>query len=119
MSNPCKRNSRLVSPTLVPCRATMAQMLLSMKAACNTHGQDSSYFLGLQEYENDPYDPKTNPTGIIQMGLAENQVRIPWIAIIFCRLSLSLSRLLLPCRSCSSLSISSSRGCSDTPTRRG
>ncbi|CAL9076508.1 1-aminocyclopropane-1-carboxylate synthase 3-like [Musa acuminata AAA Group] len=52
----------------------MAQMLLSMKAACNTHGQDSSYFLGLQEYENDPYDPKTNPTGIIQMGLAENQL---------------------------------------------
>ncbi|RWW38473.1 hypothetical protein BHE74_00056288 [Ensete ventricosum] len=51
----------------------MAHMLLSRKAACNTHGQDSSYFLGLQEYESDPYDPETNPTGIIQMGLAENQ----------------------------------------------
>ncbi|RRT46805.1 hypothetical protein B296_00053247 [Ensete ventricosum] len=70
----------------------MAQKLLSRKAACNTHGQDSSYFLGLQEYESDPYDPETNPTGIIQMGLAENQVRIPWITIILKpALSLSLS----------------------------
>ncbi|XP_074573541.1 1-aminocyclopropane-1-carboxylate synthase 1-like [Curcuma longa] len=52
----------------------MAQMLLSRKAACNAHGQDSSYFLGWQEYEKNPYDPNTNPTGIIQMGLAENQL---------------------------------------------
>lgn len=49
--------------------------LLSRKAACNTHGQDSSYFLGWQEYEKNPYDEILNPKGIIQMGLAENQVR--------------------------------------------
>ncbi|XP_042397603.1 1-aminocyclopropane-1-carboxylate synthase 1-like [Zingiber officinale] len=49
-------------------------MLLSRKAACNAHGQDSSYFLGWEEYEKNPYDPNTNPTGIIQMGLAENQL---------------------------------------------
>jgi 1-aminocyclopropane-1-carboxylate synthase len=49
--------------------------LLSRKATCNTHGQDSSYFLGWQEYEKNPYDEIKNPTGIIQMGLAENQVR--------------------------------------------
>ncbi|PON92168.1 L-threonine-O-3-phosphate decarboxylase [Trema orientale] len=48
--------------------------LLSEKAACNTHGQDSSYFLGWQEYENNPYDEIRNPKGIIQMGLAENQL---------------------------------------------
>nr|BAB89348.1 1-aminocyclopropane-1-carboxylate synthase [Diospyros kaki] len=48
--------------------------LLSRKAACNTHGQDSSYFLGWQEYEKNPYDESHNPTGIIQMGLAENQL---------------------------------------------
>ncbi|CAL9079605.1 unnamed protein product [Musa textilis] len=52
----------------------MNQKLLSRKAACNIHGQDSSYFLGWQEYEKNPYDPITNPTGIIQMGLAENQL---------------------------------------------
>ncbi|XP_061338946.1 1-aminocyclopropane-1-carboxylate synthase 3-like [Gastrolobium bilobum] len=48
--------------------------LLSRKATCNTHGQDSSYFLGWQEYEKNPYDEVLNPKGIIQMGLAENQL---------------------------------------------
>ncbi|KAF4372960.1 hypothetical protein G4B88_018125 [Cannabis sativa] len=48
--------------------------LLSRKAACNAHGQDSSYFLGWEEYERNSYDRITNPEGIIQMGLAENQL---------------------------------------------
>jgi 1-aminocyclopropane-1-carboxylate synthase len=48
---------------------------LSKKAVCNSHGQDSSYFLGWEEFEKNPYDPVSNPSGIIQMGLAENQVR--------------------------------------------
>ncbi|KAG2695981.1 hypothetical protein I3760_07G037200 [Carya illinoinensis] len=48
--------------------------LLSRKAMCNTHGQDSSYFLGWQEYENNPFDEVQNRNGIIQMGLAENQL---------------------------------------------
>ncbi|KAG4987708.1 hypothetical protein AAZX31_11G044500 [Glycine max] len=48
--------------------------LLSTKATCNSHGQDSSYFLGWQEYEKNPYDEVLNPKGIIQMGLAENQL---------------------------------------------
>lgn len=49
--------------------------MLSNMATCNAHGQDSSYFLGWQEYEKNPYHESLNPTGIIQMGLAENQVR--------------------------------------------
>ncbi|KAL8546513.1 hypothetical protein ACS0TY_006306 [Phlomoides rotata] len=49
-------------------------MTLSKKATCNSHGQDSSYFLGWQEYEKNPYNEATNPNGIIQMGLAENQL---------------------------------------------
>lgn len=52
--------------------------MLSRKATCNDHGQDSPYFLGWQEYEKNPYDEIKNPTGIIQMGLAENQVRKPY-----------------------------------------
>ncbi|KAH0988344.1 hypothetical protein GBA52_015521 [Prunus armeniaca] len=48
--------------------------MLSKKASCDSHGQDSSYFLGWQEYEKNPYDPVQNPNGIIQMGLAENQL---------------------------------------------
>jgi 1-aminocyclopropane-1-carboxylate synthase len=51
--------------------------MLSTKATCNSHGQDSSYFLGWQEYEKNPYDESGNSKGIIQMGLAENQVRKP------------------------------------------
>ncbi|KAK8673067.1 hypothetical protein V6N13_111423 [Hibiscus sabdariffa] len=48
--------------------------LLSRKATCNSHGQDSSYFLGWQEYEKNPYHQLHNPKGVIQMGLAENQL---------------------------------------------
>ncbi|CAL8164587.1 unnamed protein product [Prunus armeniaca] len=48
--------------------------MLSTKATCNSHGQDSSYFLGWQEYENNPYHEVQNTKGIIQMGLAENQL---------------------------------------------
>ncbi|XP_020243042.1 1-aminocyclopropane-1-carboxylate synthase 3-like [Asparagus officinalis] len=48
--------------------------MLSRKVMCNSHGQDSSYFLGWQEYERNPYDPVHNPSGIIQMGHAENQL---------------------------------------------
>ncbi|GLT46841.1 hypothetical protein SLA2020_205710 [Shorea laevis] len=47
--------------------------LLSRKVTCN-NGQNSSYFLGWQEYEKNPYDDVKNPKGIIQMGLAENQL---------------------------------------------
>ncbi|XP_073143053.1 1-aminocyclopropane-1-carboxylate synthase 3-like [Henckelia pumila] len=49
-------------------------MNMSRKATCDSHGQDSSYFLGWQEYEKNPYDEVRNPHGIIQMGLAENQL---------------------------------------------
>ncbi|MED6130725.1 1-aminocyclopropane-1-carboxylate synthase 3 [Stylosanthes scabra] len=48
--------------------------MLSRKANKDSHGQDSSYFEGWQEYEKNPYHPIQNPTGIIQMGLAENQL---------------------------------------------
>ncbi|KAI7757861.1 hypothetical protein M8C21_026779, partial [Ambrosia artemisiifolia] len=48
--------------------------MLSAKVTCNSHGQDSSYFLGWEEYEKNPYDKFKNPKGIIQMGLAENQL---------------------------------------------
>ncbi|TYG69504.1 hypothetical protein ES288_D05G235800v1 [Gossypium darwinii] len=48
--------------------------MLSSKVSCNSHGQDSSYFLGWQLYENNPFHEVENPTGIIQMGLAENQL---------------------------------------------
>lgn len=48
--------------------------MLSYKACSDSHGQDSSYFLGWQEYQKNSYHQIHNPNGIVQMGLAENQV---------------------------------------------
>ncbi|XP_020589167.1 1-aminocyclopropane-1-carboxylate synthase 7-like [Phalaenopsis equestris] len=47
---------------------------LSKMAISNAHGEDSPYFAGWKAYNEDPYDAKKNPSGVIQMGLAENQV---------------------------------------------
>ncbi|KAE8666465.1 CMA101 protein [Hibiscus syriacus] len=59
--------------------------MLSSRASCNSHGQDSSYFMGWQVYEKNPFDEVENPAGIIQMGLAENQLSFdlvePWLRI--------------------------------------
>ncbi|RWR72535.1 1-aminocyclopropane-1-carboxylic acid synthase [Cinnamomum micranthum f. kanehirae] len=47
---------------------------LSSIAVSDTHGEDSPYFAGWKAYDEDPYDAVKNPSGVIQMGLAENQV---------------------------------------------
>ncbi|KAF3326576.1 1-aminocyclopropane-1-carboxylate synthase 7-like protein [Carex littledalei] len=47
---------------------------LSAIATSSTHGEDSPYFAGWRAYDDDPYDAINNPSGVIQMGLAENQV---------------------------------------------
>ncbi|KAL6624555.1 hypothetical protein ACP70R_031876 [Stipagrostis hirtigluma subsp. patula] len=47
---------------------------LSDIATSAAHGEDSPYFAGWRAYDENPYDPVTNPSGVIQMGLAENQV---------------------------------------------
>lgn len=49
---------------------------LSKIAVSETHGEDSPYFAGWKAYDENPYDELSNPSGVIQMGLAENQVRI-------------------------------------------
>lgn len=50
------------------------RQLLSELATTNDHGENSPYFDGWKAYENDPFHPTKNPNGVIQMGLAENQV---------------------------------------------
>ncbi|KAK4479091.1 hypothetical protein RD792_014602 [Penstemon davidsonii] len=47
---------------------------LSKIAVSETHGEDSPYFAGWKAYDENPYDELCNPSGVIQMGLAENQV---------------------------------------------
>lgn len=58
-------------------------LMLSDKATCNSHGQDSLYFQGWEEYEKNSYDELDNPAGIIQMGLAENQVKFCYACFSF------------------------------------
>ncbi|KAJ6415132.1 hypothetical protein OIU84_004013 [Salix udensis] len=48
--------------------------LLSRIASSNGHGEDSPYFEGWKAYDSNPHHPMENPNGIIQMGLAENQL---------------------------------------------
>lgn len=50
--------------------------LLSKIASGDGHGEHSPYFDGWKAYENDPFHPTNNLNGVIQMGLAENQVYI-------------------------------------------
>ncbi|GMY36249.1 1-aminocyclopropane-1-carboxylate synthase 7 [Fagus crenata] len=47
---------------------------LSKVAVSETHGEDSPYFAGWKAYNENPYHELHNPSGVIQMGLAENQV---------------------------------------------
>lgn len=48
--------------------------LLSKIAINDGHGENSAYFDGWKAFDRDPYNPTNNPQGIIQMGLAENQL---------------------------------------------
>ncbi|KAK4400894.1 1-aminocyclopropane-1-carboxylate synthase [Sesamum angolense] len=48
--------------------------LLSKIATNDGHGENSAYFDGWKAYDADPYHPTKNPNGVIQMGLAENQL---------------------------------------------
>ncbi|KAK4728799.1 hypothetical protein R3W88_021787 [Solanum pinnatisectum] len=50
------------------------QQLLSKMATNDGHGENSPYFDGWKAYANDPFHLTDNPNGVIQMGLAENQL---------------------------------------------
>ncbi|GAA0178902.1 ACC synthase [Lithospermum erythrorhizon] len=52
----------------------MKQQLLSRIATNDGHGENSPYFDGWKAYDSDPFHPTNNPNGVIQMGLAENQL---------------------------------------------
>ncbi|KAG0458783.1 hypothetical protein HPP92_021911 [Vanilla planifolia] len=53
---------------------TATEQLLSEIVTNGGHGEKSSYFDGWKAYDRNPYDPVENPEGVIQMGLAENQL---------------------------------------------
>nr|GEV27083.1 1-aminocyclopropane-1-carboxylate synthase-like [Tanacetum cinerariifolium] len=43
-------------------------------ATNNGHGENSPYFDGWKAYDANPFNLQRNPSGVIQMGLAENQL---------------------------------------------
>ncbi|XP_020215676.1 1-aminocyclopropane-1-carboxylate synthase [Cajanus cajan] len=51
-----------------------SQQLLSKIATNDKHGENSPYFDGWKAYDRNPFHPTNNPQGVIQMGLAENQL---------------------------------------------
>nr|AAC49153.1 1-aminocyclopropane 1-carboxylate synthase [Pelargonium x hortorum] len=51
-----------------------SKQLLSKIATNDGHGENSPYFDGWKAYDRDPFHPSQNPNGVIQMGLAENQL---------------------------------------------
>nr|BCS80018.1 1-aminocyclopropane-1-carboxylic acid synthase [Delphinium grandiflorum] len=48
--------------------------LLSKIATSDGHAEKSPYFDGWKAYDSNPFHPTNNPNGVIQMGLAENQL---------------------------------------------
>ncbi|KAK9076667.1 hypothetical protein SSX86_005001 [Deinandra increscens subsp. villosa] len=52
----------------------MTNNLLSNMATNDGHGENSPYFDGWKAYDANPFHPQHNPDGVIQMGLAENQL---------------------------------------------
>ncbi|XP_057981060.1 1-aminocyclopropane-1-carboxylate synthase-like [Malania oleifera] len=48
--------------------------LLSKIATNDRHGENSPYFDGWKAYDSNPFHPTKNPNGVIQLGLAENQL---------------------------------------------
>ncbi|KAK8710626.1 hypothetical protein V6N13_145940 [Hibiscus sabdariffa] len=52
---------------------------ISKIATGNGHGENSPYFDGWKAYEANPFHPIDRPDGVIQMGLAENQLSFDFI----------------------------------------
>ncbi|XP_073042848.1 LOW QUALITY PROTEIN: 1-aminocyclopropane-1-carboxylate synthase-like [Primulina eburnea] len=50
------------------------QQCLSKIATGDGHGENSAFFDGWKAYDTNPYHPTENQNGVIQMGLAENQL---------------------------------------------
>ncbi|KAL1821948.1 hypothetical protein ACET3Z_016817 [Daucus carota] len=48
--------------------------LLSKIAISDQHAENSPYFDGWKAYDSNPYHSLNNPDGVIQMGVAENQL---------------------------------------------
>lgn len=65
---------RSQSRSLLSPRGSLALAPISVRATAVAQSQDSAYYAGMKRCAEDPYDAVSNPNGVIQLGLAENQV---------------------------------------------
>ncbi|KAI3449219.1 hypothetical protein Pfo_005884 [Paulownia fortunei] len=67
------KNNKSISSMKMELKSGNSQVL-SKLATTDEHGENSPYFDGWKAYDSDPFHPTKNPNGVIQMGLAENQL---------------------------------------------
>ncbi|XVE58669.1 hypothetical protein DITRI_Ditri04bG0187300 [Diplodiscus trichospermus] len=55
-------------------RGSVGPVRISSRAISIANPNDSPYYIGTNKASKDPYDRKSNPDGVIQLGLAENRL---------------------------------------------
>ncbi|KAJ8626512.1 hypothetical protein MRB53_019819 [Persea americana] len=60
-------------------RGSIAPAQISSRASLVAKSDGSPYYIGLQKHKADPYHASDNPDGVIQLGLAENQLSLDLI----------------------------------------
>ncbi|XP_043717329.1 probable aminotransferase ACS12 [Telopea speciosissima] len=89
--SPSQSSGQLVEPSGLPrsssslfSRLSTAPAHISSRANSIAKSADVPYYIGLKKVTEDPYDALNNPDGIIQLGLAENQLSLDlvrdWLA---------------------------------------
>ncbi|KAK1274070.1 putative aminotransferase ACS10 [Acorus gramineus] len=67
---------RSLSRSLLSPRGSASPARVSSRASSVLRSGDSAYYVGRRRCVEDPYDAVSNPDGVVQLGLAENQVRL-------------------------------------------
>lgn len=75
--------SRSLSRVISSPRNSGAHVSVSGRANSILKGGDSPYHVGQKRVEEDPYDESGNPDGIIELGLAQNKVKIRFLSFLF------------------------------------
>ncbi|CAH9059698.1 unnamed protein product [Cuscuta europaea] len=69
-------------------RGSIGRTHISSRASSIAKPNDSAYYIGLERFQEDPYDEIDNPDGIINLGLTENRLSLDliekWLSNNFC-----------------------------------
>ncbi|CAN4085245.1 unnamed protein product [Withania somnifera] len=60
-------------------RGSVGRVFLSSRATLVAAPNDSSYYIGMDRFRDDPYNELDNPDGIIDLGIAENRLSLDLI----------------------------------------